>query len=36
MDQKLWHTLDLVEEKVWKSLKFIGTGKDFVKRIPLA
>jgi hypothetical protein len=28
-------TLNLVEEKVGKSLKLIGTGKDFLNRIPL-
>jgi hypothetical protein len=29
-------TLNLIEEKVGKSLKFIGTGGNFLNRTPLA
>ena len=28
-------TLNLIEERVWDSLEYIGIGKDFLKRIPI-
>ena len=39
VDQRLHHktdTLNLIEEKVGNSLEFIGIGKDFLNRTPLA